>query len=234
MRKFRTAGAALLSLSLSMLASGAAAQDMGAPADAVENAASEVSGAELLTTANSTIQRRDDGVTISLKLLTPEAGTYTYPEGFKKKQMAQPEAFTGWAFVFNYPELCATPYECGAADFNDQVKAGIYNFAGSVNQISQSGGSELELNAATDGYVALSGTIDMGQAQRANMPPDTVTYPLENPQGAEIHAAIAPHGQLDPTNLPDELYNPTGNPACGCWWVAIFDSPDTPQATASQ
>ena len=234
MNKIRFAGALLLSGSLSLLATGVAAEDMDMHANVVENFASASTGLELLTPDNATIARSEDGVSISLKLTTPEAGSYTYPETIKKKHQAQPEAFTGWAFVFNHPELCATPHQCGPGDFNDQVKFGIYNFAGTVNQISQTSGGDLQLNVATDGYVSLSGGIDAAQPQMQGMPPDVVTFPLENPMGAEIHAAIAPHGQLDPADLPGELYSPTGDPGCGCWWVAVFNSPDAPQTTASQ
>lgn len=235
MKPTPTAGALLLSISLSLLATGAAAaaDDMGTVASAVENAPSEAGAGELLLADNATIERRDDGVTIDLELMTPEAGSYTYPEGMKQKQKAQPEAFTGWAFVFNYPEFCATPYQCGPGDFNDQVKFGVYNFAGSTNQLMQSSGGDIQLNPATDGFVSLVGGIETGQPQ-LGMPPDTLTFPLENPMGAEIHAAIAPHGQLDPSKLPGELYSPVGDPTCGCWWVAIFAPPDAPQTTASQ
>ena len=234
MRKIQFAGVALLSLSLSMLASGAAAEDMTSTADAAENFPTEASGLELLTTENATIERTADGVAISLKLITPEAGTYTYPDTIKQKRQAQPEAFTGWAFVFNHPELCATPHQCGPGDFNDQVRFGIYNFAGTTNQISQASGGDLQLNAASDGYVMLGGEIRDGQPQVAGMPPEVVTFPLENPMGAEIHAAIAPHGQLDPSRLPGELYSPTGDPTCGCWWVAIFNAPESATASVAQ
>ena len=50
-------------------------------------------------------------------------------------------------------------------------------------------------------------------------------FSLENPEGAEIHALIAPHGQLDYANYPDELYDPTGNSKCGCRWIAYFSPP---------
>jgi hypothetical protein len=80
-------------------------------------------------------------------------------------------------------------------------------------------------NEATDGLVLLSGTINAGDPQQANMPPDVITFPLDNPEGAEIHAAIAPHGQVDVTRLPDDPYNAMGNPGCECWWVGVFLPP---------
>jgi hypothetical protein len=227
MKRLRISGALLMSGSLALISSGAAGQDMGTPASAVENFASGEDGPELLVADNARLVRADDRVTISLKLITPEAGSYTYPETIGKERQAQPEAFTGWAFIFNNPQFCETPFECGPADVGDpDVKFGVYNFAGTTNQLSQSSEGEIQLNAASDGYVVLTGDVLVGQQERP-VPDEQNSFPLENPMGAEVHAAIAPHGQLDPTTLPDELYNPTGNPACGCWWVAVFAPPQT-------
>jgi len=228
-RKTRFPIMLVLSASLALVATSVSAQTMGQPADFVENAAtSEAGGADLLLAENAMIERTADGVTISLKLITPEPGTYTYPEDVPAERQAAPESFTGWAFVFNHPELCATnpePPRCGPDDFNDQVKFGVYNFGGFSSSLSQHAGSDPIQNEASDGFVTLSGTIATGDAQRENMPADVVTFALENPEGAEIHAAIAPHGQLDVTKLPDDLYNPMGSPACECWWVATFMPP---------
>ncbi|MGD8485965.1 MAG: hypothetical protein PVG27_06400 [Chloroflexota bacterium] len=231
MRKLRTTGAMLLAGSLTLIATGAQAEGMGSPAELTENFPTP--DQQLLLPENTAITRSEDGVHLHLDLMTPKAGSYTYPETIKQKQQRQPEVFTGWAFVFNYPELCETPYECGANDFNENVKAGVYNFAGTTNSLSQESGGEIVLNHGTDGYVRLAGDILAGQEQRPDLPPDGTTFPLENPMGAEIHAAIAPHGQFDAQTITDELYNPTGNPACGCWWVAVFDAPDAPADMAS-
>jgi hypothetical protein len=231
MRKIRTAGSLLLAGSLTLIAAGASAESMGSPAELTENFPAPEAG--LLQPDNTSITRADDHVHLHLDLMTPKAGSYTYPETIARNEQRQPEVFTGWAFVFNYPELCATPYECGANDFNEAVKAGVYNFGGSTNQFSQVSGGEIVMNAATDGYVRIAGDILVGQKQRGDLPPGGTTFALENPAGAEIHAAIAPHGQFDPKTVRDELYNPTGNPACGCWWVAVFESPDAPADVAS-
>lgn len=231
MRKSRTAGALLLAGSLTIIATGASAEGMGSPAGLTENFPDP--DAQLLLPENTSIDRSDDGVHLHLDLITPKAGAYTYPEDIGKKKQRQPEVFTGWAFVFNYPELCETPYECGANDFNETVKAGVYNFGGTTNSFSQTSGEDFVMNQATDGFVRLSGDIDSGQAQRGDLPPGGTTFALENPMGAEIHAAIAPHGQFNPKTIAQELYNPTGNPGCGCWWVAVFDAPDAPADMAS-
>jgi hypothetical protein len=229
--KLRNTGALLLAASLGLGATGVAAEGMGSPAGLTENFATP--DEQLLLAENTSIERSEDKVHLHLDLLTPKAGSYTYPETISENQQRQPEVFTGWAFVFNYPELCETPYECGANDFNETVKAGVYNFAGTTNSLSQAGGGEIVMNAATDGFVRLSGDILLGQEQRPDLPPGGTTFALENPMGAEIHAAIAPHGRFDHRTISDELYNPTGNPGCGCWWVAVFDAPDAPQDMAS-
>lgn len=231
MRKPRTAASLLLAGSLALIATGAAAEGMGTPADFAENFPAPDAG--LLHVDNTSITRSEDGVHLHLDLTTPEAGSYTYPENIGPEAQAQPEVFTGWAFVFNYPEHCQTPYDCGAADFEGAAKGGVYNFGGVSNQLSQDGGGDIVLNGATDGFVRIKGDIMAGQPQRSDLPPETTTFALENPMGAEIHAAIAPHGQFDAATIADELYNPTGNPACGCWWVAVFEAPDGPQDMAS-
>jgi hypothetical protein len=231
MRKIRNAGALLLAGSLTVIATGVSAEGLSSPAGLTENFPTP--DELLLLPENASISRGDDGVHLHLDLQTPEAGSYTYPESIGEGQRQQPEIFTGWAFVFNYPELCDTPYECGANDFNETVKAGVYNFGGVTNSLSQSSGGDIVLNAATDGYVRLDGDIVVGQQQRPDLPPEATTFALENPMGAEIHAAIAPHGQFDAATAADELYNPTGDPGCGCWWVAVFDAPDAPQDVAS-
>ena len=39
----------------------------------------------------------------------------------------------------------------------------------------------------------------------------------------EVHVALAPHGALEPSGLPEEFSTPAGSPFCNCWWVAVFD-----------
>lgn len=45
---------------------------------------------------------------------------------------------------------------------------------------------------------------------------------LENPEGAEVHLAVAPHGALSPDLLPEALRTPTG-PGPEIWWIAQFE-----------
>lgn len=44
---------------------------------------------------------------------------------------------------------------------------------------------------------------------------------LDNPEGAKVHLAVAPHGALDPDKLPEQIKTPDGTPAH--WWFAQFD-----------
>lgn len=146
--------------------------------------------------------RQPTGLRLSITMPTPEPGSYVYAPG--RMEVGNPEVFTLWAFVFNYPQNC-TPPGCDGDDLgaNTAAKGGVYNVAG-----HPSGG----------GGLTLSGRLAVGQSPFA---PNTA--PLESPQTAEIHLAVAPHGALDPDRLPDDFRLPTGSPACGCWWVAIFD-----------
>ncbi len=42
---------------------------------------------------------------------------------------------------------------------------------------------------------------------------------FENPN-AEVHLAVAPHGELDPALMPEQATTPAGDP--GYWWIAQF------------
>lgn len=48
---------------------------------------------------------------------------------------------------------------------------------------------------------------------------------LTNPEGAEVHLAVAPHGGLDPDLMPEQIQTPTG-PGPDIWWIALFDPPN--------
>ena len=146
----------------------------------------------------SALVRQPNGLRISMKVPTPEAGTYTYPDGAVE---GPPEVFTLWAFIFNHPENCTDP--CNGDDLGDATGAfgGAYNVGGHIT-----GGG---------GHMNIAGRIGVGEEPRA-------FAPLELPATAEVHVALAPHGAMDPTTLPGELSQPAGSPICDCWWVAIF------------
>jgi hypothetical protein len=156
----------------------------------------------VVSTGGAKLIRVPNGVTISLSMPTPAPGTYNYPppNAFQPTVLVgHPEVFTGWAFVFNYPELCSD----GVCDGNDigantPARGGVYNFAGRV-----SGGGNLQLT---------------GHISNGNTPFDGA--PLENPKGAEIHLAVAPHGMLQPELLPGQMQTPIGG--LPLWWLAAF------------
>jgi hypothetical protein len=153
------------------------------------------------------LTRQTNGISIRVSVPVPQPNTYTYPEGVPTPS-ASPEVFTGWAFVFNYPDKCANgPGNCSGPDlFNPDVGAGVYNFAGHPT--------------GAGGNMVLTGSIQVGQP--AGGPPGSTMAPLSNPGGAEVHVAIAPHGLIDPSNMPAQANTPVGSPACACWWVAVF------------
>lgn len=145
----------------------------------------------------ATLTRLPNGLNVKTTIPTPESGTYVYPDG---AVAGAPEVFTAWAFVFNYPDQCDGP--CDGNDIGDTAaQGGVYNVAGHVNS-----GSTL----------TMSGHISTGAASFAGAP-------LQSPGTAEVHVAVAPHGQLDPSQMPAQISTPIGSPFCGCWWVAIFD-----------
>lgn len=165
-----------------------------------------VDGAELT--------RRADGLNIVAQLPTPVAGSYEYPTGDMVPPWAEPhpavtpgngtepEAFTLWVIVFNYPAKC-TESRCDADDLGADKDA-----QGGVFQADARIGSESMLDFA--------GSIRLGQ-------PAVMGATLENPIGAEIHYAVAPHGKaMSGTDLWRQLNGPIGNPAL--WWTAVFSA----------
>jgi hypothetical protein len=175
-------------------------------ADVIEN---QSGGGEILQ-ENAHLTRTGDGLSIRIKMETPTPGTYNYPDSVPADRQVGPEIFTGWAFVFANPDECSVP--CNGDDFgNPDVGAGVYNFAGHVK--------------GTGGYMTLSGHIQVGQTAGLGAPGGNVPFALTNPMGAEVHVAVAPHGQVDSGTLPGELRTPVGSPFCDCWWVSVFLPP---------
>lgn len=163
----------------------------------------EQGGMSVRAADGATLVRQANGIAVSMTMPAPEPGTYVYPAG---TEPGHPEVFTLWAFVFNHPENCSGGV-CDGDDTSDPaVGFGAYNAAGHVN---------------SGGTLNLSGRIGVGEP--AGGPPGSTMAPLSNPAGAEIHLAVTSHGGLDPSTLPTEFRIPTGSPACGCWWVALFD-----------
>ena len=153
----------------------------------------------------ATLVRVPNGITVSLAMPTPAPGSYAYPDPNRFQPsviVGAPEVFTGWAFIFNYPDLC-TDGACGSDDIgaNTDARGGAYNFAGHV-----SGGGNLRLT----GHISTGDTPFGGEAHA----------PLENPAGAEVHLAVAPHGMLQPELLPNQMQTPIGSGPF--WWLALF------------
>jgi hypothetical protein len=156
----------------------------------------------------ATLLRTPRGITVSMTMPTPMPGSYAYPPDPSPWQPAPvpgfPEVFTGWAFVFNDPGTCASSPCAGPTLVSAEGRIGVYNFAGHVV-----GGRTLNL----------VGHISIGEPVFGHPNPDA-NNPLDNPGGAEVHLAIAPHGALLPDFLPDQITTPVGNP--NFWWVALF------------
>lgn len=153
----------------------------------------------------ATLIRVRNGITISIKMPTPAPGSYTYPPPnlFQATmEIGKPEVFTGWAFVFNYPDLCSDGV-CNSDDIGADTPArgGVYNFAG---------------HAAAGRNLTLAGHISNGDTPFGG----DDHAPLENPTGADVHLAVAPHGTLQPALMPNQIRTPIGSGAF--WWFAFF------------
>ncbi len=169
-----------------------------------EGSALAIDGARLV--------RGIDGLVVEASVPTPTPGSYEYPTGDMVAKWAaphpdvevggpdEPEAFTMWAIIFNYPELC-TDDSCDLDDLSDgaAAKGGVY---------------QADARIAAEADMEFIGSIRLGQ------PPRTGSA-LENPLEAEVHLAIAPHGKaLGGTDGWRQLNGPLGNPTL--WWAATF------------
>ena len=148
----------------------------------------------------ATLERSATGLAVSVRLLTPESGSYTYPD---ETVPGRPEAFTGWLIVFNHPELCNG--ECDGDDLGTSAPArgGGYLIGGQVGRTST-------LNFGTQ--------VATGQI---SLVPGGSEVALTDPLTATVHVVIAPHGAFDPEDS-DQLFTPAGSPNCECWWIAFF------------
>ncbi len=158
------------------------------------------------------LERRDDGLGATVDAPAPEPGSYEYPTGDMVSPWAEPhpavspgaanapEVFTLWLIVFNDPESC-TDDQCDVDDMAADAPA-------------RGGAYQLDGRVAYDKTMTFAGNIRVGQQ------PDTGS-PLDNPIGAEVHLAIAPHGRARAGSEGwRQLNGPVGNPTH--WWVTEF------------
>ncbi len=152
------------------------------------------------------LTRRDKRFKVVYRVATPEPSSYNYPTndmippGSEHPEVVPgwPEVFTLWGFVFNYPELCDGP--CDSNDIGDTpAQGGVY---------------QLGANVATANMIVFRQIVRVGDAPFAGVA-------LQNPRGAEVHVAMAPHGEAQCGEaLEQQLGGPIGNPSF--WWAALF------------
>jgi hypothetical protein len=166
----------------------------------------------VLAKKGAQLTRRADGVVAQIDVGTPVPGSYEYPTKDLVPPWADPhprvspgassapEVFTAWLFAFNFPELC-TDGACGLDDLGPDAAA-------------RGGSYQLDGLIADRETMAFSGHIRVGQIPLNGAP-------LENPGGAEIHLAIAPHGRALPGDDGwRQLNGPIGNATL--YWSASF------------
>lgn len=181
----------LLAASLSLM-SGPAAADHQESADILDQGEGPA-----LVTDGARLTRTSDGLSVRTAMPTPEPDSYTYPQSGVFSGPGHPEGFTLWAFVFNVPAGCTDP--CNGDDLGDTpAQGGAFFVTGHLV-----GGKQLTLA----GRISTQDSPAVGAA-------------LQNPLGAEVHLAVAPHGGLDSSAMPDQIKTPTGPPSV--WWVALF------------
>ena len=129
---------------------------------------------------------------INTKIQMPTPEPGSYEYPGDDMEEGPPEAFTLWVFVFD-DEL---------GEFEDNPWSSAFLGDGTV-----AGRGRPELT--------LSGRVTKNTEPFAG-------YSLENPRDAEVHFAVAPHGKVDPDELPDQLKTSPGCP--DCWWYALFEN----------
>ena len=119
-------------------------------------------------------------------------------------------AVTLWIIIFNYPEECATPYECTEGDlFNPDVEPDALYGAGNIVDSSEE---------ASFGFHRKRGDNSGSIANLFGMPTDGgEPYGLRNPRGAEVHYVLRLHGPMNPEEMPAQIHTYPG----GC----ITDAP---------
>lgn len=156
--------------------------------------------------------RRPDGLRGRVDVRTPAPGSYEYPSADMVRDESvvhpevvpgsatQPEVFTLWMFVFNHPDQC-TDGACDGDDIGPDTAArgGVFQIDGRV---------------ADQERLIMAGRIRLGQIAGNGVA-------LENPLGAEVHYAIAPHGRAAGGGATEvQLNNAIG--AIPWWWGASF------------
>lgn len=71
------------------------------------------------------------------------------------------------------------------------------------------------------GHVVGGDTLTLSGHVSKNTDPFGGADPPEDVAEAEVHVTIAPHGALDPEELPDQIKTPEATPAH--WWFAEFE-----------
>lgn len=157
-------------------------------------------GGSVLVEDGARLLRAPDALSLNIAMPTPAPGTYMYPETGVFSGPGHPEGFTLWAFVFNFPGDCSLP--CNFDDLgNTPAQGGAFFVTGHMV-----GGGHLTLG----GQISTEDSPGLGVA-------------LQNPEGAEVHIAVAPHGGIDPDKMPDQIQTPTGPSTV--WWTAGFPAP---------
>lgn len=141
---------------------------------------------EVVPGATTTLLRTDSGVALQVQTSMLDAGA----------------AYTVWAVVFNHPEKCATPNQCGepdvfgAAAHVDAVGTSLIFAAGHVLGAGGVGNFGGHLRAGdTSGCQAVFAELGLNLCHGG----------VTNPRGAEIHLVIRSHGSPIPGRVARQI-----------------------------
>ena len=111
-----------------------------------------------------------------------------------------PGPHTAWVFVWNNPENCTAggPVMCLPPPFGSDAPDSVLRGGGVIVGESGLGNFGIRINLG-DTRDVIGGAVQAG---------------LTNAMGAEIHVALADHGEIIPGEIADQLRNP-GDSGCG-------------------
>lgn len=167
---------------------------------------------------SAAVHRTTNGVSAQISMTLPESYLIPLagPGSTSTGVGGTPEAFTLWVFIFFNPDSCIDGCDLTDLTMVPDVVAGGFNAGGHFRE-----GTQLTIA----GRVTQQSLVfpRPGGAPHPNV--ESLATALS--QGfdlddAEIHIAVAPHGELnlDLVAPPAQISTPAGNP--GLWWLAHF------------
>ena len=127
--------------------------------------------------AYSVLMRNEDGVAIRVHSRKLAKGAYTM-----------------WWVIFNNPDKCDTPNQCGPVDFPFPLADGDPDVEVSIQFATGF------IVPSNNGKVRADAGLEKNEETKNLLP-----HSLYDPMGAEIHVVLRAHGPIDPDNVHNQI-----------------------------